>query len=81
MLRRRFCSAGVALDQTHFVTMHTFESDEFGGEVVPVHRLLAAVAHVARQQTITATNLAHLASIGTLQQTQTQYKQLAFIFI
>lgn len=40
--------ARVASNQTDFVAVHALERDEFGGEVVPVDRLLAAVADRAR---------------------------------
>lgn len=64
MRRRR--STGVALHQSYFVAVHTLEGDHFGGEVIPVHRFLATVAHRTGQQPVTSADLARRARVRTL---------------
>lgn len=50
-----------ALDQAHLIAVHTLEGDKLGGEVIPMHRLLGAIARGAGQQAEAA---ARLAGIG-----------------
>jgi len=59
-------STGVALHQPYFVAVHTLEGDHFGGEVIPVHRFLATVAHRTGQQPVASANLARRARVRTL---------------
>lgn len=65
-MARRQQLARSAAHQTDLITVHAFERHEFGSEVVPVHGLLAAVAHGARQQPEAAAHLACGAGVHTL---------------
>lgn len=47
-----------ALDQAHLVAIHALERDKLGGKVVPMHRLLGAIARGAGQQAEAAARLA-----------------------
>lgn len=47
-----------ALDQAHLVAVHALERDKLGGEVIPMHRLLGAIARGAGQQPEAAARLA-----------------------
>lgn len=59
--------ASFAADEADFVTIHTFESDEFSGEVVSMEALLGAFADSAGKQTEAAAGLAGGACVWTLE--------------